>query len=113
LEKLREAKYLDDKEFAHDWALARVENHGYGPVRICQELKAKGIDDKIIDGIIKEIFAAEREKEIAQNVLQKKFKNEDLGNLRILRRAAGYLERRGFSSHVILELLSNSTVENC
>ena len=113
MERLREAKYLNDDEFAHDWALARVENRGYGPVRINQELSAKGIDHRIVDRIINEIFTAEHEKEIAQSVLLKKFKTDELGNRRVLRRAAGYLERRGFNSHVIRELLGPLTVENC
>lgn len=113
LEKLRQSNYLNDREFARNRALARVENRGHGPARIRQELRVKGVDNKIIESIIDEIFAAKGEKETAQTVLQRRFKNQDLADIRVLRRAAGYLLRQGYSSEVVAALLGGSGPEIC
>ena len=113
LEKLRGLNYIDDEAFARNWALARAQNQGYGPGRIGQELRTKGIADRQIDAVVREIFASENEAERARNVLHKRFKSEDLREPRTLRRAIAYLQRRGYNSNVIFALLGSSMDDNC
>ena len=112
LEKLRGLKYIDDEAFARDWALARAQVHGYGPGKIGHELRTKGVADRQIDAVVREIFAAESEEARARKVLQKRFKSENVREPRTLRRAIAYLQRRGYSSKVIFALLGSSLDDN-
>ena len=113
LEKLRRLSYIDDEAFARNWALSRVQNQGYGAQRIEQELKAKGVGDSAIHAVIREIFAQENEEERARKILAKRFMHENLEEPRTLRRAAAFLQRRGYSSKVIFELLRYPIDNTC
>jgi regulatory protein len=113
LAKLRRLSYLDDRAFARNWALSRSENQGYGPGKIKQELSTKGVAEGQINAVIKELFTAEGEAAKAKKILYKRFKREDLADTRVLRRAAGYLQRRGYSSQVIFSLLGQSVDDYC
>ena len=113
LEKLRRLNYINDGAFAHNWALLRAQHQGYGPGRIDQELRKKGVVDDIIRQVVKELFEQENEEETARKILQKRFNRESLREPKTLRRALAFLQRRGYSSKVISELLGCSVDENC
>ncbi|HSF59651.1 MAG TPA: regulatory protein RecX [Candidatus Binatia bacterium] len=105
LEKLRGLNYINDESFARNWAAARVSDRRHGPKRIRQELSKKGISDGLVREVLRETFDQVEERKQAQSLLEKRFKNQQLGDPKILRRAAGFLERRGYSSQVIFDLL--------
>jgi regulatory protein len=105
LEKLRALNYINDEAFARNWASGRATGRGYGPKRIHQELQKKGIRKALIPEIVRETFAQGEERKKAKLVLEKRFKNKQLSDPKMLRRAAGFLERRGYSSQVIFDLL--------
>ena len=105
IDKLRGFNFIDDESFARNWALSRAESQGYGPRRIEQELKTKGVADSVIRAVVKELFDQEDEEKRARTILQKKFSGENLQEPRALRRAVAFLERRGYSSKVIFTLL--------
>jgi len=113
LEKLRRLNYINDGIFARNWALWRAQNQGYGPGRIDQELKKKGLVDSDIGAALKEIFDQENEEERARKILQKRFAGKNLQEPRTLRRAIAFLQRRGYSSKVIFVLLGQSVDDNC
>ncbi|HMF49656.1 MAG TPA: regulatory protein RecX [Candidatus Saccharimonadales bacterium] len=112
LVKLRALNYLNDESFAHDWALSRAQSHGYGPRRIEQELRAKGIDQTTTREIVRETFAAESEASHAKRLLTRRFKGQNLEETKVMRRAAAFLQRRGYSSKVIFDLLRLSIDED-
>jgi regulatory protein len=105
LGKLRALKYIDDESFARDWALSRAGNRGYGPKRIKQELRAKGVGQPLIREIIGVIFGYGDEEKNARALLEKKFRGIDLRDPKALRRASAFLARRGYSSEVIFALV--------
>ncbi len=113
LEKLRGLNYIDDQEFARNWAVTKAQQRGYGPEKITYELTAKGVAPWQIDAAIKEILALENEAERARKVLQKRFKSEDMREPHTLRRAAAFLQRRGYSNKVISSLLESFSDNNC
>jgi regulatory protein len=113
LEKLRRLNYINDGAFARNWALSRAQNQGYGPRRIDQELKKKGVVDAVIREALKEIFEQENEEERARKILQKRFAGANFQEPRALRRAVAFLQRRGYSSKVIFELLRCSVDDSC
>jgi regulatory protein len=101
LEKLHSLRYLDDKSFAHDWAAARFVSRGYGPRKIEQELHAKGISDAVIRDVLREICGPPSEEKRARRLLERKFDSENLADPKVARRAAGFLQRRGYTLPVI------------
>lgn len=105
LERLRSLKFLDDERFARDWARSKVEDRGYGPLRIKRELKKRGISVAVVDQVIKEAFGRREGKDRARLLLEKRYARKDLSDPKILRRAVSYLQRRGYRDSVIAEVL--------
>ena len=104
-EKLRSLQYLNDETFARGWALGRAQDRGYGPKRIEQELKSKGIRQSLIRDVLRETFDEVDEAAQAKRLLTKHFKAGDFTEPKTLRRAAAFLQRRGYSSKVVFNLL--------
>jgi len=103
--KLRSLNYLDDLSFAQIWTRSRLESRGYGPRRVEQELRLKGIDTGAIREAIKQCLQHTSEQESARKVLTKRFGGASLQDAKAQRHAVALLQRRGFSSKVIFDLL--------
>ena len=106
--KLRSLNYINDETFARHWALDRAQSGGYGPKRIEQELRAKGVAQPLIKEALRETFDEVDETAQAKRLLTKHFKGGDLTEPKTLRRAAAFLQRRGYSSKVLFNLLRYS-----
>lgn len=107
LEKMRGHGYLDDRRFARQWAESAMRNgRGFGP-RLRLELLRKGVADTIITEVLASLTEDFREREILTAVLEKKFRGFDFATAgdRDKRRIVNYLQRRGFSLSMILNLL--------
>ena len=103
--KLRSLNYLDDLSFAQIWARSRLESRGYGPRRVEQELRRKGIADGMIQEAMRQSLQHTSEQESARKILTKRFDTTSLKDSKVQRRAVALLQRRGFSSKVIYKLL--------
>ena len=104
--------YLDDEVFARDWALARAQNRGYGPRRIDQELRSKGVSQVLIRDAVREAFDQVDEAAQAKRLLTKRFTAAALKDRKTSSKAAAFLQRRGYSSKVIFNLFGYSTEED-
>ena len=107
MEKLRSLNYLNDETFARNWARSRAETRGYGPRRIERELRTKGIAEALIREVVGASFGQVDERKKAKSLLEKRFKSKQFDDPKMLRRAAGFLERRGYSGKVIGDLLKH------
>jgi regulatory protein len=105
LEKLHSLSYLNDETFARNWAASKFTGRGYGPKRIEQELRSKGIREAVIRDVLRETCDPRREADRARSLLAKKFDSQNLADPKKVRRAVGFLQRRGYSSEVIFALL--------
>ena len=105
IDKLRSLHYLDDLSFAQIWARSRLESRGYGPRRVEQELRLKGIDANTIRETVQQSLQQTSEQESARNILIKRFGAGYPQDAKAQRRAVALLQRRGFSSNVIFDLL--------
>jgi regulatory protein len=85
--------------------LSRIAGRSYGPRRIEQELRAKGVEQPLIRDVIGATFALGEEEKNAKSLLEKKFKGINLRDPKVLRRASAFLARRGYSSQVIFSLM--------
>ena len=111
LEKLRSLSLLNDEAFARGWARGRAEGRGYGPLRIERELRQKGVARPLISQVVKETFGREEGKERARGLVAKRFRGKDLGDRKVLHRAAAFLQRRGYRNAVIAEVLKQPVDE--
>jgi regulatory protein len=108
LRKLVSLNLLNDASFARNWALTRIERRGYGPLRVARELRQKGIPQPLIEQVLREGFSAgdTTVAEKARRLLEKRFRGQYLRSGKELRRAAAFLQRRGYPYAVIVDLLS-------
>ncbi len=103
LDRLRAARYLNDREFARDWVASRAARCGFGPGRLTRELRAKGIADQEIRAALGELLAERTPLGLGEEAARRKLKAlqgqpPPVGR----RRLAGYLTRRGFSAEIVL-----------
>src|SRR5258706_8951360 len=105
LEKLRAEKLLDDEAFARGFARARIEDRGFGPLRLERELRQKGLAQALIGRILDESFDKRQGRDRARALLEKRFRGKDLGDRKTLYRAVSFLRRRGYRDSVIAEII--------
>ena len=99
LDSLLSRKQLSDERFAEE--RARSLSRKYGPAKIRQDLKARGISEDVIEQV-----AAGDELERARAIFKKKFPLETKDRAEQARRAR-FLQGRGFSYDVITRVLKN------
>ena len=92
---------LSDRRFAESLVRSRVE-HGYGPLRIAHELRVKGVDDTLIDGVVDpddDTWVARLE------VVWKKRFGSRPGDYREWARQARGLQSRGFTAEQVRRVI--------
>ena len=106
IEHLLKLGYLNDDDFARQWAASRVRTRGFGRRRIEQELRSKGIAAHIIRGSLSGLFTEATEAETARKEADKKLRTLARYEPEVRRRRlAGFLERKGFSSGTIRDIV--------
>ena len=102
--------YLDDEAFAEQLAMSAIERRGQGRRAVVQTLRKRGISREVADAAIAELpdDDAERALEFARGKARTVGgKDYDAS----LRRLAGQLARRGYSSSVSLEAARQALAE--
>lgn len=94
-----------DYRFSASLSRTRVQQ-GYGPMRIKQELNAKGVDEEIITQTLKEL--AFDWPEIAKGVWEKKFSKHKSVVHKELQKQQRFLLYRGFPQSIIIQLMKNT-----
>lgn len=108
LARVRELGYIDDRAFAREFASSRLASKGFGPHRIARELRARGIDGRIVDDVIAELFADDdTELNEAQAFARKRMPRLERETETMKKRKKLYdaLMRRGYSADVVRRVL--------
>jgi regulatory protein len=101
--KLEDQGFLNDQRFIEMLVRSRIRR-GYGPFYIQQELKSKDIDPRSVDSL-DEWAEVDWFKEALQ-LIERKFGLETLSqDHKLWNKAMRFLQRRGFSGHVIHDVL--------
>ena len=96
IEWLIEKKWQSDERFIESYVSRRMRL-GYGPLRLCAELRARGIDDTLISNYVRADEVADREWfNIIINVWRKKFASVSLPSLNDGKQVR-FLAQRGFT----------------
>lgn len=108
LNELEADGLLSDERFAESLVLTRV-NQGHGPLRIRNDLRQKGIADRIINRWLD--ARSEQWVALISRVRQQKFGDNLPGNHKERARQARFLQSRGFTAEQIhMTLKENNLV---
>ena len=106
IERLREQGYVDDQAFARYWLEQRAKFRPKGEFALKSELRAKGVDTRVIDEVL---GRAERdESAVARAALEPRLRRWMALDVRQRRaKAQAFLRQRGFSFDTIEEVLAS------
>ena len=100
---LKEYKYINDRDFAGRWVNDRLTMKPVGRKRLRWELQQKGIAGELIDQAVN-IIDENDEYDMALELVRKKYvKDKNYTSTKI----ASFLQRRGFSTSVIITICNN------
>jgi regulatory protein len=109
LAKLREIGYLNDQRFAENFASARLENQGFGKMRVLRELRQRRVAPKLAEQVTEKAFEETNETDLIEAFLKRKYRGKDLGSFlkeeKNLASAFRRLRYAGFSSGESIRVL--------
>lgn len=101
VEKLSSQGLISDQRFVEAWVRSRIQR-GYGPMKIRQELKAKGVSDTLINPAVDESNPAWLDR--LKDLWQKKYGTMPKDYPSWSKQARG-LQSKGFTSEQIHQIL--------
>jgi regulatory protein len=78
LGKLREYGLADDAKFSETYAVSRMQNEGFGRLRVLRELRAKRVAGPVAARAVEKTFAETNESELIEQFLSRKYRKVDL-----------------------------------
>ena len=102
LDDLTTRGLLSDERFAEQYVAMRLRK-GYGPVRIAQELRERGIDASMVGSVMEQLDADWYT--LMQEAHDKKFGSSSPCDYKEATKRARFLEYRGYSSEMIRDYL--------
>ncbi len=100
---------VDDKKFASDWIRRRLEYNPRSLSVIKYELLARGIDEDIAEKQLGEVALDFDEEKMVRAIVKQRISIvAGLDQQKAKQRLYSFLKRRGFSSEVILKILSDT-----
>ncbi|MDT8317425.1 MAG: regulatory protein RecX [bacterium] len=103
VERLKELKLLDDRDFAIRMTKDLINLKGCGRYYIQRKLKEKGINPETIETAIESVFAEINELEVAERLALRKIK-VTIDDPKEKARIGRFLQGRGFSWDIIKEV---------
>jgi len=103
LDKLRQKSLINDHEFSLEWVENRSRFKPRGKRALSSELFQKGIEQGIIDDVLKDLDEEALALELARKKLSKL---EGLDQFAFQKKMYGYLSRRGFSYGICKDIIS-------
>lgn len=100
-------QYLNDEEYARNFALASLEKKPMGKKVLQYSLQTKGISSTIIESVLDEVYPKENIEELALKVIEKRFRKKGKLTKELIENEVQYLLRKGFSYTVIKNVKTN------
>jgi len=101
--------YLDDRRFAENYAASRVENEGFGRMRVLQDLRARRIGGEMAEKAVQEAIGGRTEEELIDAFIARRMgaiaSGGPIEDERKLAAAYRKLRRAGFTPGGILRAL--------
>ncbi|MGG3891058.1 recombination regulator RecX [Metabacillus fastidiosus] len=109
--RLKDYRYVDDLEFAKAYVRSQWKTNGKGPNVMKQELKAKGIEQIILEAALLEYDESFQFEEALKHAHKAVNKNKNLSSILLKQKVEQYLMRKGFSSNIISNAISEVKFE--
>ncbi|MEP6716540.1 MAG: regulatory protein RecX [Terriglobia bacterium] len=107
--RLKEVGYLDDERFAASYANSRLENDGFGRMRVLQDLRAHRVSGNLAEQAVERAFEGKNEAELIAAYIGRRMPSIAAGapieDERKLAASYRRLRRAGFSSGGVLSAL--------
>jgi regulatory protein len=107
--RLKDIGYLDDRRFAETYASARVENEGFGRMRVLNDLRARRVTGDTAEQAVEQALGDKSEAELIDAFIERRMPSVATGGKiedeRKLAAAYRKLRRAGFTSGPILSAL--------
>jgi regulatory protein len=81
LARLKEAKMIDDRQFAGSFARLRKENQGLGKTRVMRDLMARRVAPAVAKESVDAAYEGVDEVKMIEDFLARKFRGKDLGTM--------------------------------
>jgi regulatory protein len=75
---LKEAGYLDDRQFAENYAATRLQNH-LGKMRVIRDLRQRRVAPNLAQQVTEEAYRDTNEAALIEEFLQRKYRGKQLG----------------------------------
>lgn len=107
VDRLISEGYLNDQRYAERFVAAAQQSGRYVGYRLRQELRRRGVPPDLIDQVLQDAWDDGDDVTRARELLERRYAgfNPQMADDRQRRRIAGFLQRRGFSSSVVMALL--------
>ncbi|MBL8230266.1 MAG: regulatory protein RecX [Bryobacterales bacterium] len=79
--RLKEYGFLDDRRFAENYAARRLENEGFGKMRVLADLRGRRVAGGIADQAVRSAFEGTDEMQLAEQFLARKFRRTPIGEV--------------------------------
>ena len=110
LARLKEYGYVNDADYAANYAKLRQENASFGKRRVRQDLAVKGVKAEVIASTLDTAYEGVNEEELARKHLERK-RIKKPANEKEAARVMRMLVRAGFSTGVIYSILKKWNVQ--
>ena len=107
IEKLKEYKYLDDEQYAHDLAVSKLRQKPQGKRRLQQMMSQKKLDKDVVETAIVEAFEKLPEEELIERAIEKRLRLKGKpGTREDTKKFYDHLLRQGFGYDLIRDKMS-------
>jgi regulatory protein len=79
LTKLKEAGYLNDRQFAENYAASRLQNQGLGKMRVLRDLRQRRVAPKLAEQVTDKTYEKTSETDLIEEFLRRKYRGKQLG----------------------------------
>jgi regulatory protein len=76
--RLKEAGYLNDRQFAESFATSRLENAGLGKMRVLRDLRQRRVAPKLAEQAVQKTFESSDEVKLIESFLGRKYRGKPL-----------------------------------
>ena len=105
LKEMEQWNYIDDRRYAIDYT-ENCLRRGLGPLRARRDLISRGISRNIVEEEVPRQYSPEIELSLARTLLNKRTgPDDDWHDIRLVRRQAAYLHRRGFRESIVIKVI--------
>jgi regulatory protein len=113
LDTLKEYNYLNDNDFAEQFAASNLRMKPLGKRRLQQKLALKKLDKETVETALEKVFEETPEEDLLERALEKRLRTKGTPKDRDeTKKLFDYLLRQGFSFDIVRERLRNIAKED-